>query len=208
MNVSCPSALHCYLCLTHCCPGNVPNLTPGPLMSTPLVNTGQPTLYYYWSATLYYYFYNEGSSALNCNLSNSVPRSPHFVRMLRRLCSAHPTHNYHLQVPLSYSLQSHSRESVFFMDAPAQYLAQNPLTIFVCSQFPSPSIPQLLNRHRVRWLGHVARTPQDRDHHRGTQDRDHHGQTTAACRSHPRVPQACGPPTTVTKGYFDDRVGY
>ena len=27
-------------------PGNVLNLTPGPLMSTPLVNTGQPTLYY------------------------------------------------------------------------------------------------------------------------------------------------------------------
>ena len=30
---------------THCSPGNVPNPTPGPLMSTPLINTGQPTLY-------------------------------------------------------------------------------------------------------------------------------------------------------------------
>ena len=46
MSVSWPSALHCYLCLTHCSPGNVPNPTPGSLMSTPLVNTGQPTLYY------------------------------------------------------------------------------------------------------------------------------------------------------------------
>ena len=44
VSVSWPSALHCYLCLTHCSPGNVPNLTPGPLMSTPLVNTGRPTL--------------------------------------------------------------------------------------------------------------------------------------------------------------------
>ena len=45
VSVSWPSALHCYLCLTHCSPGNVPNPTPGPLMSTPFVNTGQPTLY-------------------------------------------------------------------------------------------------------------------------------------------------------------------
>ena len=29
------------------CPGNVPNPTLGPLMSTPLINTGQPTLYPY-----------------------------------------------------------------------------------------------------------------------------------------------------------------
>ena len=43
--VSWPSALHCYPCLTHCSPSNVPNPTPGPLMSTPLINTGQPTLY-------------------------------------------------------------------------------------------------------------------------------------------------------------------
>ena len=42
-----PSAWHCYLCLTHCSPGNVPNPTPGPLISTSLVNTGQPTLYCY-----------------------------------------------------------------------------------------------------------------------------------------------------------------
>ena len=45
VSVSWPAALHCYLCLTHCSTGNVPNPTPGPLMSTPLVNTGQPTLY-------------------------------------------------------------------------------------------------------------------------------------------------------------------
>ena len=46
VSVSWPSALHCYLCRTHCSPSNVPNPpTPGPLMSTPLVNTGQPTLY-------------------------------------------------------------------------------------------------------------------------------------------------------------------
>ena len=38
-------ALHCYLrLLAHRSPGNVPNPTPGPLMSTPLINTGQPTL--------------------------------------------------------------------------------------------------------------------------------------------------------------------
>ena len=42
VSVSWPSALHCYLCLTHCSPGNVPNPTPGPLMSTALVNTGHP----------------------------------------------------------------------------------------------------------------------------------------------------------------------
>ena len=42
VSVSWPSALHCYLCLTHCSPGNVPNPTP----STPLVNTGQPTIYH------------------------------------------------------------------------------------------------------------------------------------------------------------------
>ena len=30
---------------SHCSPGNDPNPTPGPLMSTPLINTGQPTLY-------------------------------------------------------------------------------------------------------------------------------------------------------------------
>ena len=41
VSVSWPSALQCYLCLTHCSP----NPTPGPLISTPLVNTGQPTLY-------------------------------------------------------------------------------------------------------------------------------------------------------------------
>ena len=45
VSVSRPSALHCFLFLTHRSPGNVPNPTPGPLMSTPLVNTGQPTLY-------------------------------------------------------------------------------------------------------------------------------------------------------------------
>ena len=43
VSVSWPSALHCPPCLTHCSPGNVPNPTPGPLMSTPLINTGQPT---------------------------------------------------------------------------------------------------------------------------------------------------------------------
>ena len=31
--------------LTHCSPGNIPNPTPGPLMSTSLVNNGQPTLH-------------------------------------------------------------------------------------------------------------------------------------------------------------------
>ena len=53
VSVSWPSALHCYLCLTHCSPGNVPNPTPGPLMSTPLVNTGQPTLYNIFSMVCY-----------------------------------------------------------------------------------------------------------------------------------------------------------
>ena len=56
VSVSRPSALHCYLCLTHFSPGNVTNPTPGPLMSTPLVNIGQPTLYYYpyyYQPTLY-----------------------------------------------------------------------------------------------------------------------------------------------------------
>ena len=42
VSVSWPSALHCHPCLTHCSPGNVPN--PTPLMSTPLVKTGQPTI--------------------------------------------------------------------------------------------------------------------------------------------------------------------
>ena len=37
VSVSWPSVLHCYLCLTHCSPSKVPNPTPGPLMSTPLV---------------------------------------------------------------------------------------------------------------------------------------------------------------------------
>ena len=45
VSVSWPSALHCHPCLTHCSPGNVPTPTPGNLMSTPLINTGQPTLY-------------------------------------------------------------------------------------------------------------------------------------------------------------------
>ena len=44
VSVSWPSVLYCYLCPTHGSPGNVPNPTPGPLMSTPLVNTGQPNL--------------------------------------------------------------------------------------------------------------------------------------------------------------------
>ena len=57
VSVSRPSALHCYLCLTHHSPGNVPNPTPGPL-STPLVNTGQPTLYHYYSG-LVSHLYNK-----------------------------------------------------------------------------------------------------------------------------------------------------
>ena len=36
--------LQMLFCGSPCSPGNVPNPTPGPLMSTPLVNTGQPTL--------------------------------------------------------------------------------------------------------------------------------------------------------------------
>ena len=46
VSVSWPLALHCHPCLTHCSPGNVPNPTPGPLMSAPLINTGQLTLYH------------------------------------------------------------------------------------------------------------------------------------------------------------------
>ena len=44
VSVCWPSALHCHPCLTHYSPGNVPNPTPGPLMSTPLVKTGQPSV--------------------------------------------------------------------------------------------------------------------------------------------------------------------
>ena len=39
------SALHCHPCLTHCSPGTVPNPTPGPSMSTPLIKSGQPSMY-------------------------------------------------------------------------------------------------------------------------------------------------------------------
>ena len=35
VSVSWPLALHCYLCLTHCSLGNVPNPTPGPLIVHP-----------------------------------------------------------------------------------------------------------------------------------------------------------------------------
>ena len=49
VSVSRPSALHCHPCPTHthCSPGNVPNPTPRTLMSTPLLKTGQPSIYHH-----------------------------------------------------------------------------------------------------------------------------------------------------------------